>query len=269
LALLRFDTPADPLVRASQRWCRALLRDESKSSYLATRVLPRRKREAVEAIYGVFRAADNIADEPGPSRAARLRGLHDIAELLERIREAGCASDAPWFPAVRRAFEGFPIVVADARRVIDACLADVDGVTCETLDDLEAYASAVAGSVGRCTMAILGAHDADSLDLADRLGVAMQLTNILRDRDEDGALGRDYLPARWRELADKGVSLVAARARERYAQAAVLVARLPNDGSRLAVAIAADLYEAMLDGRPTLAKRAYSVARCMVHCARN
>lgn len=256
-----------PRERESQRWCRALLRKEAKSFYLATRFLPRTKREAVEAIYAVFRRADDLADEPGYSNEERRAGLREIAFALEHVRDEAYRSDAPWFAALRRAFGAFPIAVADALRLIDACRADVDSVVCETLQDLEAYCAAVAGTVGRCALPILGASDADSLERGERLGVALQLTNILRDVDRDRASGRSYLPRSFAALPDRGRATIAARARECYREAPVIARRLPNDGSRLAILLAADLYEATLDGPLTLQERVGRVGRCIVRAA--
>lgn len=261
---VRFAAPGAPYERESGRWCRALLRREAKSFYFATRFLPRAKREAVEAIYAVFRTADDLADEPGYSSEERREGLRSIAFAIEHIRDEAYCSDAPWFAAVRRAFAAFPIAVADALRLLDACRADVDGISCETLHDLEAYCAAVAGTVGRCALPILGACDADSLQRSERLGIALQLTNILRDVERDRASGRNYLPRAFAMLRDRGASVVTAKAREYYREAPVIARRLPNDGSRLAILLAADLYEATLAGPLTLWERVRRVGRCIV-----
>ena len=96
---------------------------------------------------------------------------------------------------------------------------------------------------------VLGAGDLDSCERAERLGIAMQLTNVLRDVEEDARLGRSYLP-----LAERaGVPLpeimreIAERARTLYREAPILATRLPNDGSRTALLTAAVLYERILD----------------------
>ncbi len=239
------------------------MRREAKSFYLATRFLPRRKREAVEAIYGVFRTADDIADEPGLTLEQRKEGLRRVADALAHVRDRTYNGDAPWFPAVRRAFMRFPIDIEDALRLIDACRSDVEGVSCETLADLEAYSAAVAGTVGRCSIAILGASDADSLARAERLGIALQLTNVIRDVEKDRRLGRNYMPHAFAALPDRGRSLIAARARQCYAEGDVLARRLPNDGSRLAMLIAADMYEGVIDGPLSLKERLRRAARCI------
>ena len=224
------------------------MRAEAKSFFLATRFLRRPKREAVEAIYALFRTADNLADEPEFDDAQRRDGLSTIDRTLKRIRDPACVCKAPWFPAVRRAFARFPIAIEDASRLIDACRRDVDGITCETMDDLERYAAAIAGTVGRCSMPILGASDSDSLDRAERLGIALQLTNILRDREADRAIGREYLPRSTPAKPEAELLRdVARRAHIYYREASVLAPRLPNDGSRVALLAASNLYEGVLD----------------------
>lgn len=234
---------------ASQRWCRALLRREAKTFYRATRFLPRPKRDAIEALYAVFRTADDVADEgtlPDPERHAL---LEQISFAIERVRDSSVSNDAPWCAALRRAFASFPIATSDAVRLIGTARQDVDGIRCETLDDLIAYCAAIAGTVGRCSMPILGATDADSLDRAERLGVALQLTNVLRDMHADAAKGRTYLPMEYASSPDRGAAILASVARRYYKEAQILAHQLPNDGSRFALLLMASLYEAVLEGR--------------------
>lgn len=250
----------------SRRWCRELLRVEARGFSLATRFLPRAKREAVEAIYAVFRVADDAADEGSLSDEERYDRLASIAHCIERIRDPALQSDAPWFPALREAFARFPIPVEDALRLIDACRSDVTGVRCETIADLLAYCASVAGTVGRCSLAILGASEEDALDRAERLGIALQLTNILRDAAKDGARGRDYFPREFAEMKDRGAARIAALARAYYHEAGVLATRLPNDGSRLAVLLSARLYERVLDGPPTRWQKVRCIASCILEC---
>lgn len=225
----------DPLAQ-SRRWCKALLAREAKGFFRATRLLRREQREAVEAIYGLFRTADDVADEPGPPPQERLRRLDEIAETVRTIRSPSTRSAAPWFPAVRDAFARYPIPTEDALRLIGACRADVHGAAIETLADLEAYCADVAGTVGRCAVAILGAHDEESLARAERLGIALQLTNVLRDVERDRAIGRKYLPR------DTSAEEIARRALSYYEEAGALARRLPDLRSRLAVLLAAKLY---------------------------
>lgn len=241
------------------------MRVQAKSFFLATRFLPQVKREAVEAIYGVFRTADDFADLPGLEPYERYARLAAIERDLARIRDPQHESDAPWFSAVRRAFANFPIDVTDALRLIRACRRDVDGFACETMQDLEEYCAAVAGTVGRCAMPILGAADADSLDRAERLGIALQLTNILRDVEADRGLGRSYLPGARADKRPEDIRRrVVERARAYYREAAVLARRLPNDGSRFALLTAADLYEGVLDGPLSRPQKLRRILRSLI-----
>ena len=236
-------------VERSQAWCAKVMREHAKSFYFSTRVLPRRKREAVEALYGLFRSADDLADEPGFTLAERERGFVCILRELDTVRDDGAVGDAPWYPAVRRAFERFPIDIGDARRLVEGCRGDLDPKPILTLGDLYAYSEAVAGTVGRCSMPILGASDRDSLARGERLGIAMQYTNVLRDVEEDRANGRCYLPSAMLVRGDERSVMreIANAARAYYREGRVLAARVPNDGSRAALLMTSDIYGAILD----------------------
>jgi phytoene synthase len=250
------------------RWCRELLRAQAKSIYLATRFLPRRKREAVEGVYAIFRVADDLADEGDLTRDERIEGLAAVERAVRRIRDPEYDGAAPWFPAARLAFARFPISVDDAVRLIDACRSDVAGVRCESMDDLLSYAAGVAGTIGRFSMPILGAADQDSLDRAERLGIALQLTNVLRDVEKDRKIGRNYFPREFDDLPDRGASRIAAKAKEYYREAPILAKRLPNDGSRLALLVCADIYEGMASGPLSLKERLRRVSRCIIRTYR-
>ncbi|HET9029570.1 MAG TPA: phytoene/squalene synthase family protein [Candidatus Aquilonibacter sp.] len=232
----------------SRRWCANVMREHAKSFYLSTRILPRAKRHAVEALYGLFRTADDLADEPGPPDDQRLAALDETMEQVERAAD-GATGDAPWFAAVADAFARFPIDRRDVLRLIEACRGDVVPAALHTMDDLYAYSACVAGTVGRASMAILGAADEDSLVRGERLGVAMQYTNVLRDVEEDRLRGRSYLP--FEDFPGEPVSSVmrqvALHARAYYLEAPVLAGRVPNDGSRAALLMTADIYQAILD----------------------
>lgn len=236
-------------VTESQAWCAAIMRAHAKSFYFSTRLLPQAKREAVEALYGLFRTADDLADEPGLSSAQRRDGLAAIKSDLALLDQAETGSEAPWFAAVHRAFARFPIDIHDALRLVQGCESDLNTPHIHTLEDLERYSAAVAGTVGRTSMPILGAADADSLERGERLGIAMQLTNVVRDVEEDAQFGRDYLPRLSYPDATTGeiMRIIALRARELYSEALVLASRVPNDGSRAALLMTADIYGGILD----------------------
>ena len=233
----------------SQSWCAAVMKRESKSFFFSTRILPRKKREAVEALYGVCRFADDAADEPGLTAEERFAVLDAVERDIAMLRSAGHASDFPWFPALQCAFACFPISTFEVTRLVRGCRDDVDGVEVRSMDDLERYAGAVAGTVGRCAMAILGASDADSLARGERLGIAMQFTNVLRDVEEDRRMGRNYLPLEEfsGKPAQEVMKVVSARARLYYRESQVLASRVPNDGSRASLVMTGAVYEGILD----------------------
>ncbi len=236
-------------VRESQRWCAAVMRDCAKSFYFSTRVLPKAKREAVEALYGFCRFTDDVADAPGPSALERFAMFACIKRELAGFASARFDGDLPWYPALRRAFGRFPIDLDDALRLVEGCESDLSPARMDTLERLEEYSSAVAGTVGRCSLPILGIADADSLQRGERLGIAMQLTNILRDVEEDRLMGRVYLPldAFPQTSTSDVMAAVGLRARTYYREARVLASRVPNDGSRVALLLTGAVYGGLLD----------------------
>lgn len=170
--------PAD-----AYRACADIARASGTSFYRGMRLLPRPKRDALFAIYAFARRVDDIADEGG-----------DLTQL-EAIRRWREQLDDPVFAALDDACMRFPIPVDALADLIDGAEMDVRGATYATFDELAVYCRRVAGSIGRLSVGVFGADDmATSLALADRLGVAFQLTNIVRDVAEDLANGRVYLP---------------------------------------------------------------------------
>lgn len=240
------------------------MRHKSKSFYFSTRILPRAKREAVEALYGVCRFADDAADEPDVRREVRLRILDAVERDISNLRTVDYASDAPWFPALHRALARFEIEIGDLLHLVWGCRSDVEGVKIRCMQDLATYSAAVAGTVGRCAMPILGAHDADSMHRAELLGIAMQFTNVLRDVEDDRRIGRNYLPVNeWSDLeVSEIMRKLAGEARTYYREARVLAARIPNDGSRASLIMTSTVYQGILD---KLEKRGFDPSRGRAH----
>ena len=171
----------------------------SSSFYTAMRVLPRERRDAMHAIYAFCRKVDDIADDPGPSAEERRQGLDawraDLAalyagdppartqELVEPVRRFGLRQD-------------------DFLAVIDGMQMDVEAdIVAPDYDTLDVYCDRVASAVGRLSVCIFGMEETPGRNLAHHLGRALQLTNILRDLDEDAAVGRLYLPSNALERA--------------------------------------------------------------------
>jgi presqualene diphosphate synthase len=162
------------------------------SFYAAMRVMPKAERAAMFAIYSYCRMVDDIADDGTRPRAARAMELdrwRDDLGALYAGRPAGRAG------FLKEAVQEFGLRQADFLAVIDGMAMDVAAdIRAPDLETLDLYCDRVAGAVGRLSIRIFGMEEGPGLQLAHRLGHALQLTNILRDLDEDAAIGRLYLP---------------------------------------------------------------------------
>lgn len=172
------------------RHCAEVTRSEAKNFYYGIRLLPWAKRRALCAVYAYARAVDDIGDGSLPSEE-KLGRLEAARRSLEGISPD--ASD-PVLAALGHARARFAIPVDAFGDLIDGVAMDVRGTTYATFSGLEVYCRRVAGSIGRLSVGVFGATDRTAMALADDLGVAMQLTNILRDVREDLDRGRVYLP---------------------------------------------------------------------------
>ncbi|MCL2781869.1 MAG: squalene/phytoene synthase family protein, partial [Actinomycetia bacterium] len=204
-------------VTAAYRECERITREQARNFYWGIRLLPPVKRRALSAVYAFARRIDDIGDGELPA-AEKLR-------LLVQARAAADDPDAhrddPVLLALADAARRLPIPLAAFGELVDGCEMDVTGRRYERLDELVGYCRCVAGSVGRLSLGVFdpggagragGAggsvagrgptapgparRAAERSELADALGVALQLTNILRDVREDLGNGRVYLPQR-------------------------------------------------------------------------
>lgn len=175
----------------------------AKSSfYAAMRILPPLQREAMYAVYGFCRAVDDIADGDLP-RETKHRLLGEWRAAIERMAAGGAPPpELAFFAGEGRCFK---LERDDFLAVIDGMEMDADGPICSPDEGtLDLYCDRVASAVGRLSNRIFGIAQPAADELAHHLGRALQLTNILRDLDEDADLGRLYLP---REvLRDAGVA---------------------------------------------------------------
>ena len=175
-------------------------RASGSSFYTGMRILPREQREAMFEIYAFCRAVDDIADDPGP-REERLAALEtwrgDIAALYAGAAPARLAGLA-------RAVRDFELGREDFLAIIDGMEMDVRAdIRAPDQATLDVYCDRVACAVGRLSVRVFGMPREAGLALAHHLGRALQLTNILRDLDEDASLGRLYLPRE--ALRDAGI----------------------------------------------------------------
>jgi phytoene synthase len=183
------------------RECERITREQARNFSWGIRLLPERKRRALSAVYAFARRIDDIGDGSLPD-----------AQKLEMLAEARAAAarpeahpDDPVLVALSDAAAHLPIPLAAFGELVDGCEMDVSGRRYGDLDELVEYCRCVAGSIGRLSLGVfapsLPATEAErAAELADALGVALQLTNILRDIREDLGNGRIYLPAKDLEL---------------------------------------------------------------------
>jgi phytoene synthase len=180
---------SDQSVLDAYRSCEALTREKAANFYYGIRLLPGPKRRAMCAVYAFARRVDDIGDGDEPAE----RKL----ELLEQARaELDSVNGSALRVALLDAERRFALPRDALVDLIDGVEMDVRGTSYATFDQLHLYCRRVAGSIGRLCLAIFGSSDMAAADpLAEDLGVAMQLTNILRDVREDLDRGRVYLPA--------------------------------------------------------------------------
>lgn len=191
------DRATDPIADIVS--CRAALRSGSKSFFAASLLLPKRVRDPASALYAFCRMADDAVDLSADPRQA----LTHIRYRLDRAY-----AGAPLADPVDRAFSATVLAHAIPRDVLDMLFDgfawDIEQRRYLTMEDLEAYAVRVAGTVGIMMTLVMGVRDASVLARACDLGVAMQLTNIARDVGEDARAGRLYLPQHW--LIEAGIN---------------------------------------------------------------
>src|ERR1700722_14253248 len=162
------------------------------SFYLAMRLMPRRERDAMFAIYAFCRRVDDIADDGICTRAERHERLEGWRYDLEALYGGQMPGRTGFLaPAVA----GFGLRKEDFLTVIDGMDMDVaEDIVAPNLVTLDLYCERVASAVGRLSIKVFGMEEGPGFELAHHLGRALQLTNILRDIDEDAAIGRLYLP---------------------------------------------------------------------------
>lgn len=240
--------------------CEEITRSEARNFSYGIRLLPTPKRRAMSALYAVARRIDDVGDGDDPP-AVKRKALEAIHEDLRAITaDPNAAGEDPVLVALADASRRYPIPMGALHELVDGCGMDVDGARYADFDELVAYCRAVAGTVGRLSLGIYGATDpARAEPLADTLGVALQLTNVLRDVVEDrDAMGRVYLPAE--DLARFGcgpdvtgdpdalralVSFEAARAADWYDRGLALLPMLDRR-SRACTAAMAGIYRRLL-----------------------
>jgi phytoene synthase len=283
-------TPAPAQLTMAYSVCRGITRSNAKNFYYAFLVLPKRKREALCAVYAFMRRCDDIADDSSLSLEERRFKLDTWLAALHRAQQ-GEPSDDPILLALTDAQRRYTIpaglldelAMGTAMDVGDSTIdgqespvspnAAVPGLTVQyqTFADLKVYCHRVASVVGLVCIHIFGYRDPAAEPLAEQCGLAFQLTNIIRDVKEDAGMGRVYLPEE--DLAKFGLSaaellsapdparfrpllaMEADRAREFYQAGEQLSAYISED-SQPALWVLVNIYRKLLE---KIAERRYDV----------
>lgn len=246
------------LLDAAYKHCEEMTYEHSRTFYMASALLPKEKRRAVRALYAFCRVTDDIVDRSPHDEAVRLSDLNNWRQV---IMGEYPNSEHPVYLAWTDTQVRFNIPHGYAQQLINGVARDLDQVRYERFEDLAEYSYGVASTVGLMAMHIVGFVGQSAIPYAVRLGVALQMTNILRDVGDDWRNGRLYLPQD--EMAEFGLCEedIAAgkvtpawrafmahqieRNRLLYAESVPGIALLDPDG-RFAIAAAARLYEAIL-----------------------
>jgi phytoene synthase len=274
-------SPAPAQLTMAYSVCRGITRTNAKNFYYAFLVLPKRKRQALCAVYAFMRRCDDIADDASLSLEERRFRLDTWLDALHRAQQ-GEPSDDPILLALTDAQRRYTIpaglldelAMGTAMDVVDpadqtqvepvAASATVPGLTMQyrTFDDLKVYCYRVASVVGLVCIHIFGYRDPAAEALAEQCGLAFQLTNIIRDVKEDAGMGRVYLPEE--DLAKFGLSaaellsapdparfrpllaLEAGRAREFYQAGEQLIPYISED-SQPALWVLINIYRKLLE----------------------
>lgn len=184
---------------AAYRECERITGEQARNFAWGIRLLTTPKRRALSAVYAFARRVDDIGDGDLPADEK----LRQLAEARTALAAPGDYPDDPVLVALADAAGRLPIPLDAFGELVDGCEMDVRGEGYESLDDLAVYCRCVAGSIGRLSLGVFNPRDADTdraNELADTLGIALQLTNILRDIREDLGNGRVYLPRKDLEL---------------------------------------------------------------------
>jgi 15-cis-phytoene synthase len=241
-------------VDRAYRECEAITRREAKNFSYGIRLLRGPERRALSAVYALARRIDDIGD--GDEKPERK--MEALAVVRKEIGEVTVPSSDPVMIAIADAKRRYALPMEAFGDLVDGCEMDVAGTSYTTIDELVVYCRRVAGSIGRLSLAVFGSVDESrAQSFADDLGVALQLTNILRDVREDGRRGRVYLPSEDAEhfgcppdLSDDAalgrlVSFECGRAEEWFARGLELLPLLDRR-SRACVGAMAGIYHRLL-----------------------
>jgi phytoene synthase len=236
---------------ASYAFCRRIARTRARNFYYSFLLLSREQRDAMCAIYAFMRYCDDISEDEGASREAIERWRRDLEGAI-----AGQYGDNPLWPAFHDTVERYQIPCQYFYEMIDGVSSDLEPRQIETFDELYRYCYQVASVVGLTIIHIFGFESREALALAEKCGVAFQLTNILRDVREDAENQRVYIPAEdirrfdtdLRKRDENFIRLLefeAERARRYYDESRPLI-ELVNERSRASLWALIEIYRRLL-----------------------
>lgn len=237
------------------RYCERLAREHSRTFYTASALMPARKRRAIRVLYAFCRMSDDVVDRYSDAQRA-------LTEWRARMADPEIVRQDPVLLAWEAVRQQYHIPSLYVEHLLEGIAKDIETTRYPTFDVLADYCYDVASTVGLMSMHIIGYRCSEAISYAIKLGIAMQLTNILRDIREDWQKGRLYLPLDELTAFDLAEEDIAAgkvddrwyafmrfqidRARRLYREALPGVMLLHPDG-RFAVAAAAELYQGILD----------------------
>ena len=238
-------------LQASYTFCRRIARSRARNFYYSFLLLPRPQKDAMCAIYAFMRYCDDISEGKGASREAIEQWRRDLDRALE-----GDFPSNPLWPAFRDTVERYKIPHQYFHEMIDGVSSDLEPRQIRTFDELYHYCYQVASVVGLTIIHIFGFDSPDALVLAEKCGIAFQLTNILRDVREDRENSRIYIPAEDIErfhanltkYDDHFIELMrfeAARARRYYNESRPLIGMVHPE-SRRSLAALIEIYRRLL-----------------------
>jgi 15-cis-phytoene synthase len=191
--------PVDPIAESYEE-CYRIAKAARSNFYYAFFLLPKPKRDGLAALYAFMRLVDDVADE-GDDLNAKQRGLAKWRAALDDAVTSPTQSDPSWplgaagvLPALVDTMRRYEMPARYLHDLISGAEVDLTVQTYPTFDRLREYCYRVAGTVGLTCTHVFGFRDPRALDLAEKLGLAFQLTNIIRDVHDDHTLGRVYLP---------------------------------------------------------------------------
>ena len=258
----------DTKLRAAYSHCRSITRIHAKTFYMATRFLPYKKQRSIFAMYGWCRCLDDLVDEAEDLMHDKKINEQEIFGRLEHFSKKlvntyrGEEQNDPILIAFSNTLNMYDISIEMPLLLIEGVKMDLTKNRYNNFEELYDYSYKVASVVGLMTSKVFGYEDESALEYAEALGIAMQLTNILRDVGEDLDRGRVYLPEnelrsfnisidelKNRELSDKFIEFMKfqiSRARDYYEKADIGIEMLSKD-SRLPVMLARENYSRILD----------------------